>query len=124
MCIRDSDNPADEHYAALSQMEQDLMALRTRAGLPYNLVALPMPDPVYDEDGQRLPATYANFLITDTSILLPVYGQPANDRLASQIMQIAFPGRRIVTVDCRPLIRQHGSLHCVTMQLPKEILPI
>lgn len=118
------DNPADEHYAALSQMEQDLMALRTRDGLPYNLVALPMPDPVYDEDGQRLPATYANFLITDTSILLPVYGQPANDRLASQIMQIAFPGRRIVTVDCRPLIRQHGSLHCVTMQLPKEILPI
>ena len=105
-------------------MEQDLIALRTRDGLPYNLVALPMPDPVYDEDGQRLPATYANFLITDTSILLPVYGQPANDRLASQIMQIAFPGRRIITVDCRPLIRQHGSLHCVTMQLPKEILPI
>ncbi len=118
------DNPHDEHYNALSLMEQDLMAMRTSNGQPYNLIALPMPDPIYDEDGQRLPATYANFLITDTSVLLPVYGQPANDRLAAQIMNIAFPGRRILTVDCRPLIRQHGSLHCVTMQLPSEILPI
>lgn len=118
------DNPSDEHYNELSLMEQDLKALRTADGLPYNLVALPMPDPIYDEDGQRLPATYANFLITDTAILLPTYGQPANDRLASQIMQIVFPDREIVTVDCRALIHQHGSLHCVTMQLPKEILPI
>ena len=118
------DNPADEHYKALSAMEQDIMALRTRQGNTYNLVALPMPDPIYDEDGQRLPATYANFLITDTSILLPIYGQPANDRLAEQILKIAFDDRRIITIDCRPLIRQHGSLHCVTMQLPKEILPL
>lgn len=118
------DNTADEHYTQLSLMEQDLMAMRTREGNPYNLIALPMPDPIYDEDGLRLPATYANFLITDNAILLPVYGQAANDRLAEQIMQIAFPDRRIITVDCRPLIRQHGSLHCVTMQLPKEILPI
>lgn len=118
------DNPSDEHYNDLSLMEQDLKALRTADGLPYNLVALPMPDPIYDEDGQRLPATYANFLITDNAILLPTYGQQANDRLASQIMQIVFPDRKIVTVDCRALIRQHGSLHCVTMQLPKEILPL
>lgn len=118
------DNPDDEHYAQLSLMEKDLMALRTAEGLPYNLVALPLPDPVYDEEGQRLPATYANFLITDTQILLPVYNQPANDLLARQIMQIAFPEREIVPIDCSPLIRQHGSLHCVTMQLPKEILPI
>jgi len=118
------DNPADEHYKELSLMEQDLKAFRTAAGQPYNLVALPLPDPIYDEDGERLPATYANFLITDNAILLPTYGQPDNDRLASQIMQIAFPDRNVITVDCRPLIRQHGSLHCVTMQLPKEILPI
>lgn len=118
------DNPDDEHYKELSLMEENLMALRTREGNPYNLIALPMPDPIFDEDGERLPATYANFLITDTSILLPTYRQLANDRLAEQIMQIAFPERKIITVDCSALIRQHGSLHCVTMQLPKEILPI
>ncbi|MBD5257319.1 MAG: agmatine deiminase family protein [Barnesiella sp.] len=118
------DDPSDEHYEQLSLMEQDLMAMRTADGRPYNLVALPMPSAIYDEDGERLPATYANFLITDTSILLPVYNQPANDRLAEQIMQIVFPERRIIKVDCSALIRQHGSLHCVTMQLPRQILPI
>ena len=118
------DDLSDEHYEQLALMEQDLMAMRTTGGMPYNLVALPMPSPVYDEEGERLPATYANFLITDTSILLPVYNQPANDRLAEQIMQIVFPERRIIKVDCSALIRQHGSLHCVTMQLPRQILPI
>lgn len=118
------DNPHDPHYKELSMMEDELMKLRTAEGNPYNLVALPFPDPIYDENGERLPATYANFLITDTQILLPVYNQPANDLLASQIMQIVFPERKIVTIDCTPLIRQHGSLHCVTMQLPKEILPL
>lgn len=118
------DNTEDEHFQELSLMEQDLMAMRTPNDAPYNLIALPMPDPIFDEDGDRLPATYANFLITDTSILLPTYRQPANDRLAEQIMQIAFPERKIICVDCSALIRQHGSLHCVTMQLPKEILPI
>lgn len=117
-------NPADEHYHELELMEQDLKALRTADGNPYSLVALPMPDPIYDEEGERLPASYANFLITDNAVLLPTYGQPSNDRLAEQIMQVVFPERDIITVDCRPLIRQHGSLHCVTMQLPKEILPI
>lgn len=115
---------ADEHYNELSLMEQELMQLRTAEGNPYNLIALPLPDPIYDENGERLPATYANFLITDTQILLPTYNQPANDRLAEQMMQIIFPERKIVTIDCRALIRQHGSLHCVTMQLPKEILPL
>lgn len=118
------DDPDDEHYAQLSLMEKDLMSLRTAEGNPYNLIALPLPDPVYDEDGQRLPATYANFLITDTQILLPVYNQPSKDLLARQIMQIVFPERKIVPIDCSPLIRQHGSLHCITMQLPKEILPL
>lgn len=117
-------NPSDTHYNELALMEEELKALRTAEGNPYNLVALPLPDPVYDENGERLPATYANFLITGNSILLPVYNQPANDLLASQIMQIVFPEREIVTVDCTPLIRQHGSLHCVTMQLPKHILPL
>ncbi len=110
---------SDEHFSALDAMERQLKSLRTLSGQPYNLLSLPLPDPIYDEDGERLPATYANFLITPRSILLPVYGQPANDRLAQMTLQAAFPDREIKTVDCRPLIRQHGSLHCVTMQIPQ-----
>lgn len=117
-------NPSDPHTADLNMMEEEIKALRTPEGNPYNLLALPLPDPVYDEDGERLPATYANFLITPRSVLLPVYAQPDNDRLASQMLRIAFPGREIIEVDCRALIRQHGSLHCATMQLPKDLLKI
>lgn len=111
------DDKDDEHFHELELMESQLKSMRTRKDLPYNLVGLPMPEPIFDEDNLRLPATYANFLITPKSILLPIYGQPANDRLAEMIMQAVFHDREIKCIDCRPLIRQHGSLHCVTMQL-------
>lgn len=108
----------DRNNDSLAKMREQLMTLRTLAGLPYNLVELPLPDPIYDEDGLQLPATYANFLITPRSVLLPVYNQPKKDFLAQQIMKIAFPTYDIIPIDCRALIRQHGSLHCVTMQFP------
>ncbi|MDE6528589.1 MAG: agmatine deiminase family protein [Muribaculaceae bacterium] len=117
-------NPADSHTAGLEKMEAEIMELRTPEGNPYNLLALPLPDPIYDENGERLPATYANFLITPRTVLLPVYGQPDNDRLASQMLRVAFPDREIIEVDCRALIRQHGSLHCATMQLSKQLMNI
>ena len=82
-----------------------------------NPTILPLPDPIYDENGERLPATYANFLITPKTILLPVYNQALNDQLAIQMMKIAFPDHEIIGIDCNALIRQHGSLHCVTMQM-------
>lgn len=110
-------NPADEHYEALTAMRADIRALRTADGKPFNMLELPLPSAIYDEDGQRLPATYANFLILNEAVLLPVYGQEKNDRLAAQIVKIAFPGHEVVPVDCRALIKQHGSLHCATMQL-------
>lgn len=119
-----SDDPADIHYDALKAMEHDIASMRTPDGSPYNLIGLPMPDAIYDEDGNRLPATYANFLVTPTAIFLPTYNQKLNDQMAEQILRIAFPDHRIYTVDCRALIKQHGSLHCVTMQLPPQILPI
>ena len=78
--------------------------------------------PVYDEDGQRLPATYANFLIVNGAVLMPTYGQPANDELARRALLKAFPQHEIVGIDCRSLIRQHGSLHCCTMQFPASVL--
>lgn len=111
-------NPADMHYAELTAMRSDLAAMRDADGRPYSLVELPLPAPIYDEDGQRLPATYANFLIVNDGILMPSYGQPKNDLLAQQILMSVFPGHTVVAVDCRALIRQHGSLHCATMQLP------
>ena len=101
-------------------MEQQLTTLTTADGAPYNLIGLPLPDPIIDEDGEQLPATYANFLILNKAILLPVYNQPQKDKLAAQMLRIAFPDHEIVSVDCRALIRQHGSLHCVSMQFPKN----
>lgn len=110
-------NPADDHYAELAAMRADIRALRTASGNPFNMLELPLPSPIFDDDGQRLPATYANFLILNDAVLMPVYGQEKNDRLAAQIIKIAFPGHEVVPVDCRALIKQHGSLHCATMQL-------
>lgn len=112
------ENPADQHYDELSAMLNDLRALVNADGEPFNLLELPLPDPIYDEDGLRLPATYANFLVINNAVLVPTYNQPKKDRLACQIIQIAFPQHDIVPIDCQALIRQHGSLHCATMQFP------
>ena len=74
-----------------------------------------MADAVYDENGIRLPATYANFLIINDAVLMPTYNSP-KDEIAFRQLQKAFPDREIVGIDCTALIKQHGSLHCVTMQ--------
>ena len=116
------DDPDDEHFTQLSLMEKELRSLRQSSGLCYNLIALPLPSPVYDQEGKRLPATYANFLITPHSILLPSYRQPHKDQLAQLIMQSIFPDRKVKTIDCTTLIQQHGSLHCMTMQVPFGVL--
>jgi len=108
----------DAHYEEFLMMEQELKAFRTIKGQPYKLVPLPLPDPIYDESGERLPATYANFLIVNGAVLYPTYSQPMKDLIAHDQLVKAFPGREIVGIDCRVLIRQHGSLHCCTMQYP------
>ena len=74
-----------------------------------------MADAVYDENGDRLPATYANFLIINDAVLMPTYNSP-KDEIARGQLQKAFPDREIIGIDCTVLIKQHGSLHCVTMQ--------
>ena len=112
----------DEHYEALARMEEQLRTFRTLQGTPYRLVALPMPEAIFDEDGQRLPATYANFLVVNGAVLMPTYHQPALDEQARKALQKAFPQHEVVGIDCRPLIRQHGSLHCCTMQFPVPVL--
>jgi len=106
---------ADDEHPDLKLMEQELQALRTLEGRPYRLLRLPMPHPIYDAE-DRLPATYANYLVVNGAVLYPTYGQPDLDNEARNIIQQAFPDREMVGIDCRPVIRQHGSLHCCTMQ--------
>ena len=114
-------DPSDEHYAELHRMEEQLKSFRTLEGKPYRLIPLPMATAIYDEDGSRLPVTYANFLITNGAVLMPTYGDPAIDRQAEEQIRKAFPQREIIGIDCRVLATQHGSLHCCTMQFPVEL---
>lgn len=111
------DDPTDEQYGELHAMEQQLRSLATTDGHPYRLLKLPMPRPIY-HDGERLPATYANFLAINGAILYPTYAQDDLDDEAASIMREAFPGLEVVGIDCRSVIMQHGSLHCCTMQYP------
>ena len=114
------DDENDEHFSELQAMEAELKTFLAHNGKPYRLIPLPMAEPVF-EAGQRLPATYANFLIINNAVLLPYYGTD-KDEVAKQLLQEAFPTREIVGIDCRPLIKQHGSLHCVTMQFPEGVI--
>ena len=106
---------ADDEHPDLLLMEQELQQLRTIDGHPYRLLRLPMPRPIYD-DGERLPATYANYLVINGAVLVPTYNQPDLDQEAISTIGKAFPEREIIGIDCRAVIRQHGSLHCCTMQ--------
>jgi len=131
-------NPADEHYAELKSMEEELKSFRTSDGKPYRLLPLPLPPPIY-YNCERLPATYANFLILNSAILFPISNnssQPsqiintfqssqdlaATDAIAAEVLQSAFPNRQIIGIDCHILLRQHGSLHCLTMQFPQSFI--
>jgi len=112
------DDPADEQYEELRLMEEELRSLRTLEGKSYRLIKLPMPRPVIFE-GERLPATYANFLVINGAVLVPTYNQPDLDAEALRLVGEAFLEREIVGIDCCSIIKQHGSLHCCTMQIPR-----
>ena len=129
----------DADHPDLALMEEELQTLRTLDGKPYRLLKLPLPRPIYDppvpesiesgdavangiESGDavanddRLPATYANYLIINGAVLVPTYAQPDLDAEALRVVGEAFPDREIIGIDCRAVIKQHGSLHCCTMQ--------
>ncbi len=112
--------PNDPDFPGLAAMAEELTALRTTDGEAYRLIPLPPPGVHRDRDGRRLPATYANFLIINQAVLLPVYGVP-NDQLAIGVLADVFPDRHILPIDCRPIIAQNGSLHCLTMQFPAAL---
>ena len=122
------DDPDDEQYHELQRMEEQLKTFRTIDGKPYRLLKLPTPRPIYDyymEHGrrkrERLPATYANFLIINGAVLCPTYHQEDLDKQALAVIAEAFPDRDIIGIDCRSIIKQHGSLHCCTMQFPEGV---
>ncbi|MDA3854519.1 MAG: agmatine deiminase family protein, partial [Bacteroidales bacterium] len=110
----------EEHYEELQLMEEELQAFTRLDGKPYNLIALPMADAI-TSDGKRLPATYANFIIINGAVLVPFYNTP-KDEIAKRQLQKAFPDREIIGINCLPLIKQNGSLHCLTMQYPKGFI--
>lgn len=110
-------DPDDPHYEPLAAMEKQLRGFRTLDGNKYNLIPLPLPEPLYLED-YRLPASYANFLIINGAVLLPGAGSPM-DEVARKRLQEAFPDREVILIDCRALLSGHGSLHCITMQYPE-----
>lgn len=115
------DDPTDEHYLQLKMMEEEIKSFRMLDGSPYQLIELPMANIVEDENGQRLPATYANFLILNQIVLIPFYST-AKDEIARLSLQKAFEDREVIGIECSTLIKQHGSLHCVTMQFPVGVL--
>ena len=112
--------PRDRDHAGLTAMAQQLQGFRNPDGRPYRLLPLPFPGIHKDAAGRRLPASYANFLVINDAVLLPVYGV-TGDSEAVTVMQRAFPGRQIASVDCRRIIEQNGSLHCLTMQFPAQV---
>ena len=131
------DDENDEQFADFQALEQQLKSLQTADGKPYRLLRLPMPKAIFEEtiseetiseeggtrmeERERLPATYANFLILNGAVLAPIYGQPENDAEALRVIGEAFPDRDIIPIDARTIIRQHGSIHCLTMQIPSQI---
>ncbi len=111
------DNPNNPNFSSLKNMETQLKAFRTTSDFPYQLTALPLPTPIYNGEGKPLPANYANFLILNNAVLVPVYEDPM-DQIILEKLGICFPDREIIAISCLPLIQQYGSLHCMSMQIP------
>ncbi len=108
--------PEDSHFAGLAALVEEC-----RQQLPeHRIFELPLPE-IYSAEGDRLPASYANYLINNQQVLCPVYGQP-EDQLAIAVLHQAYPQHQIVALNCAPLVQQYGSLHCISMQVPQGTL--
>ena len=115
------ENESDVNHRPLEENYQRLCRMTTEDGSPLNVITLPMPSPVV-MDGERLPASYANFYIANSVVLLPVFGDP-HDEEAIAILQEAFPDRRIAPINSRELVWGLGSFHCLTQQVPAARRP-
>lgn len=115
------DDKKDSHYKDFKGLETELKDLKTKELKSYNLIPLPWPEPKYNDQGDRLPATYANYLIINGAVLVPTY-RDKSDSMALKQVQKAYPNYQVIGIDCLSLIYQFGSLHCISMQLPKGLL--
>jgi agmatine deiminase len=122
ICYVSCSDKTDAHYGPLKKMETQLKSFTNANDKIYRLVPLPWPKAQFAKsDGHRLPASYANFLIINGAVLMPTYDDPA-DIEAKFILSSCFPNHEIIGIHSIPLIQWHGSLHCMTMQLPKGVL--
>jgi len=112
-------DPADPNYLPLKKNRDLLEAFLLPSGERFNIIELPMP-PRLEREGQRLPASYANFYITNSSVLLPTFQSPS-DHIAREILTTLFPTRQILPLDCRELIWGLGAFHCLTQQQPTRV---
>jgi agmatine deiminase len=110
------ENQEDENHLILQENYERLVSMKDQDGNPFNIIKLPMPEPVYYED-VRLPASYANFLIANNSVLVPTY-RSINDQKAIDILQKHMPDRKVIGIDCTDLIWGLGAIHCVSQQEP------
>jgi agmatine/peptidylarginine deiminase len=120
ICYTKCTNKNDPHYQELKKMQKELKSFTDKNNKPFKLISLPLPKAVFDtKDNHRLPATYANFLILKKHILLPTYNDKKNDNLAKRKLKKIFKDKKIIKINSLSLIKQHGSLHCASMQIPK-----
>jgi agmatine deiminase len=110
-------NRRDVNYRPLHENRERLRHLRTPAGRRFTIAELPMPEP-HSHRGQRMPASYANFLVINGAVLMPAFRQPRRDAEAADVLAGCFPGREIIPVDCFNLVFGRGTLHCVSQQQP------
>jgi len=115
------DDDRDEHYVELKKMERELVSMTNSEGVPYRLLPLPWPGEIYGNQDQRLPGSYASFLIVNEAVLVPTY-DALSDEDALEVIAQAFPGYEIFGIPSLSLIEQRGSLHAITMQLPEGVL--
>ena len=111
-------NSDDDNFDQLGYLKDQLNGLVLENGNKPDLVALPMPDPVF-EKGKRLPLSYLNFFIGNAAVYAPVFGQTPKDSEAMEILAGVFQDRELKAIDCRDLIREGGALHCLTQPIPK-----
>lgn len=111
------DDPKDANHALLKENYALLMGMKDQDGKSLKVIKLPMPGPVCRADGSRLPASYANFYIGSTTVLVPIFSHP-NDDAALEILKSLFPGREVVGIECTALVHGLGTLHCISQQMP------
>ena len=110
-------NRRDKNYPILRENLERLHALRTKRGKKFKIAELPMPKPCFCK-GQQLPASYANFLVINSAVLMPAFQQPKRDAEAAEVLANCFSGREIIPIDCLELVWGLGTLHCISQQQP------